>query len=189
MLSSASFASFFRSYLQSNCSHVSPLALALCTRSRRILIVVPVGPIQDLRFLFLVQDAEGIRTDMYRRGHPSVHGWGRGLATSLHLPLGMGRGAFSSVAYLGCRGDGICERRAAFRVKYVKSSPVCRYWNLWLTWLAVAMLLGPKLIPLDKWRVHLNCHPREFLSNVRGTPGPYHHVGCDVKQCVFLRYL
>jgi hypothetical protein len=44
LLSSASFASFFRAYLQSNCSHVSPLALALCTRSRRILIVVVACP-------------------------------------------------------------------------------------------------------------------------------------------------
>ncbi|KAI9446603.1 hypothetical protein H4582DRAFT_582339 [Lactarius indigo] len=34
----------FFARIQSNCSHVSPLALALCTRSRRILIVVVACP-------------------------------------------------------------------------------------------------------------------------------------------------
>jgi len=108
LLSSASFASFFRAYLQSNCSHVSPLALALCTRSRRILIVVvacPGWPNPRLK-VPSSSPASGSRrsgdwqTDMFRRGYPvEMHIQKSHQSPTRHIYRGPGPGA-RSVVYL-----------------------------------------------------------------------------------------
>ena len=81
LLSSASFASFFRAYLQSNCSYVSPLALALW--SRKILIVVVAFPGWPNSRLKVPSSSPasgsrrsgGWQINMFRRGYPSVDGW------------------------------------------------------------------------------------------------------------------
>lgn len=212
MLSSASFASFFRAYLQSNCSHVSPLALALCTRSRRILIVVvacPGWPNPRLK-VPSSSPASGSRrsgdwqTDMFRRGYPvEMHIHEESPVTnSSYLPWARARGAFGGVPSYWDHGARGCTVK--FIVKRVHfpcqiTSPMPRYWNPWLAWLAMAVLLGPNLTLLAiaaKHRlVNITAKRGNACDWVNLVPSLAYwprlrrfQVDVSIQQCVFLRF-